>query len=224
RWSSSPRSGTVSCSDSISRATKKAATWLPLPCTIRPLAVSNSTLTTSLSSAHPDGQRDVVHPGVRVVLVKVALDGHAVDRRFRRIVDPAVQSAPHSRSHRPRLGPCLGPARELHQRHRRPKTSLMRCQAPVGHPLVRDSRQRRLRTLIGPAADRENPGADQGGHLRRGQQALADQHLNFYRHGITTGKGHNKTAPKGGCLSLREAVREYFPVFLVRLRVFARLE
>src|SRR5690606_38303367 len=28
-------------------------------------------------------------------------------------------------------------------------------------------------------------------------------------------KGHNKTAPKGGCLSLREAVREYFPVFLL---------
>src|SRR5690606_7195587 len=100
-------SGTVSCSDSISRATKKAATWLPLPCTIRPRAVSNSTLTTSLPSTYPHTQRHVVDLGVRVVVVQVALDGHAMDRRIAGVVDPAVQSAPHSRGHRPHFGPCL---------------------------------------------------------------------------------------------------------------------
>src|SRR5690606_3198420 len=37
RCVSSARSGTDKCSDSIPRATKKAATWLPLPRSIRPL-------------------------------------------------------------------------------------------------------------------------------------------------------------------------------------------
>src|SRR5690606_33727998 len=160
-------------------ATKKAATWLPLPRTIRPRAVSNSTLTASLPSTYPHTQRNVVDLGVRVVLVQVTLDGHAVDRRFRRIVDPAVQCPPHRRGHRPHLGPCLGPARELYQRQRGSARTLMRRQAPIAHPLVRDGRQRRLRTLIGPAADRENPGADQGLHLGRGQQALADQNFDL---------------------------------------------
>src|SRR5690606_20141920 len=188
RWASSARSITLNCSDSISRRTEKAATWLPLPGTTRPLAVSNSTLTTSLSSAHPDGQRDVVHPGVRVVIVQVALDGHAVDRRFRRIVDPAVQSTSHSRGYRPHFAPGFGPARELHQRQRRPEAALVRRQPPIAHPLVRNGGQGRLRSLVWPTSDRENPGADQGGHLWRGQQALAHQHFDLKCHGITTEK------------------------------------
>src|SRR5690606_470590 len=116
RCVSSARSGTDNCSEWISRATKKAATWLPLPCTIRPLAVSNSTLTTSLPSAHPDGQRDVIQPRVRVVLVQVALDGHAMDRWIGRIIDPSVQGTPNSRCQRPHFAPGFGPAGELDKR------------------------------------------------------------------------------------------------------------
>src|SRR5690606_34873977 len=136
RWRSSPRSGTVSCSASTSRTTKKPATWLSLPSTIRPLPVPNSTLTTSLSSTHPHRQRAVVHPGVRVVFVQITLDGHAMDRRIGRIIDPSIQGTPNGRGYRPSLGPCLGPARELHQRHQHTEAALMRRQPPIAHPLV----------------------------------------------------------------------------------------
>src|SRR5690606_32778107 len=145
RCVSSARSGPVSCSDQISKATKKVATWPPVPGITLPRAVSNSTLTASLPSTYPHTQRHVVDLGVLVVLVQVALDGHAMDRWIGRIIDPSVQCPPHSRGHRPRLGPCLGPARELHQRHRHPEAALVRRQAPIAHPLVRDSGQRRFR-------------------------------------------------------------------------------
>src|SRR5690606_21945880 len=96
RWSSSPRSGTVSCSDSTPRATKKAATWLPLPCTIRPLAVSNSTLIPSLPASDPDGHRHVIDLGIPVVLVQVGpLNGDALDRRIGRQIDPSTQGLSH---------------------------------------------------------------------------------------------------------------------------------
>src|SRR5690606_21659746 len=138
RCVSSARSGPVSCSDQISKATKKVATWPPVPGITLPRAVSNSTLTSSLPSTYPHTQRRVVDLGVRVVLVQVALDGHAIDRRIAGVIDPAVQCPPHSRGHHPRLVPGFGPARELHQRQRRPETSLMRRQPPIAHPLVRN--------------------------------------------------------------------------------------
>src|SRR5690606_10015787 len=115
RCVSSARSGPVSCSDQTSKATKKVATWLPVPGITLPRAVSNSTLMASLPSTYPHTQRNVVDFGVSVVLVQVALDGHTVDRRFRRIIDPSVQGTPNSRGQRPNLGPCLGPARELNK-------------------------------------------------------------------------------------------------------------
>src|SRR5690606_2518888 len=138
RCVSSARSGPVSCSDQISKATKKVVTWPPIPGITLPLAVSNSTLTASLPNTHPHTQRHVVDLGARVVLVQVSLDSHAMDRWIGRIIDPSVQSTPNSRCQRPHFAPGFGPAGELDKRHRRPKTSLMRCQAPVGHPLIRD--------------------------------------------------------------------------------------
>src|SRR5690606_18457343 len=144
---------------------KKAATWLPLPCTIRPLAVSNSTLIPSLPASHPDAQRHVVDLGVRVVLVQVALDGHAMDRRIGRIINPSVQGTPNSRCQRPHFAPGFGPAGELDKRLRRPQAALVRRQPPIAHPLVRNGGQGRLRSLVWPAAYRENPGADQCPHF-----------------------------------------------------------
>src|SRR5690606_1307715 len=179
RCVSSARSGPVSCSDQISKATKKVATWLPTPRITLPRAVSNSTLTSSLPNTYPHTQRHVVDLGARVVFVQVALDGHAVDRRIAGVVDPAVQCPPNSRGHRPHLAPRFRPAGELHQRHRRPQAALVRRQTPIAHPLVRNSGQGRLRPLVWPTSDRENPGADQGGHLWRGQQTLADQHFDL---------------------------------------------
>src|SRR5690606_18071726 len=96
RWASSARSITLNCSDSMSRRTKKVASWLPLPRTARPLATLNSTLIPSLPDTHPHAQRHVVDLGVRVALVQVALDGHAIDRRVAGVIDPAVQYPPHS--------------------------------------------------------------------------------------------------------------------------------
>src|SRR5690606_16134485 len=136
RCVSSARSGPVSCSDQISKATKKVATWPPVPGITLPRAVSNSTLTTSLPSTYPHTQPHVVDLGVRIVLVQITLDGHARDRRIAGVVDPAVQCPPHSRGQRPRLGPCLGPARELYQRQRGPARTLMRRQAAIAHPVV----------------------------------------------------------------------------------------
>src|SRR5690606_9813751 len=179
RCVSSARSGPVSCSDQISKATKKVATWPPVPGITLPRAVSNSILTASLPSTYPHTQRHVVDLGTRVVLVQVALDGHTMDRRIAGVVDPAVQCPPHSLGHRPYLAPRFRPAGELHQRHRRPETALVRRQPPIAHPLVRDSGQRRFRAFVWPAAYGESPGADQGGHLRRGQQALADQNFDL---------------------------------------------
>src|SRR5690606_29383103 len=125
RCVSSARSGPVSCSDQISKATKKVVTWPPVPGITLPLAVSNSILTTSLPNTHPHTQWHVIDLSVRVVLIQIALDGHAMDRRIAGVIDPAVQCPPHSRGHRPRLGPCPGPARELHQRHRRSEAALV---------------------------------------------------------------------------------------------------
>src|SRR5690606_17878507 len=110
------RSGPVSCSDQISKATKKVTTWPPAPGITLPRAVSNSTLTTSLPSTYSHTQRHVVDLGVRVVLVQVALDGHTMDGRIAGVVYPAVQCLPHSRGHRPRFAPGFGPAGELDKR------------------------------------------------------------------------------------------------------------
>src|SRR5690606_1012430 len=137
---------TLNCSDSMSRRTKKVASWLPLPRTARPLAALNSTLIPSLPDTYPHTQRHVVDLGVRVVLIQIALDSHAIDRRIAGIIDPAVQYPPHSRGHRPYLAPRFRPAGELHQRHRRPEAALVRRQAPIAHPLVRNGRQGRLRS------------------------------------------------------------------------------
>src|SRR5690606_1462497 len=176
---SSARSGPVSCSDQISKATKKVATWPPVPGITLPRAVSNSTLTASLPSTYPHTQRHVVDLGVRVVLIQIALDGHAMNRRVRRIIDPAVKRLPNRSGQLPDLAPRFRPAGDLHQRHRRPEATLVRRQAPIAHPLVRNGGQGCLRSLVWPTSDRENPGADQGGHLRRGQQALADQNFDL---------------------------------------------
>src|SRR5690606_17804050 len=98
-----------------------------------------STLTSSLPNTYPHTQRHVVDLGARVVLVQITLDGHAMDRRIARVVDPTVQCPPNSHGHRPRLAPRFRPAGKLYQRHSRPEAALMRCQAPIAHPLVRNS-------------------------------------------------------------------------------------
>src|SRR5690606_35821990 len=101
RCVSSARSGPVSCSDQISKATKKVVTWPPVPGITLPHAVSNSILTPSLPTTCPHTQRHVVDFAVRVVLVPVTLDGHTMDRRIAGVIDPTVQCLLHSRGHRP---------------------------------------------------------------------------------------------------------------------------